>query len=185
MIELINVSKDFSGRTVFSNISCIVKDKGITAVTGPSGSGKTTLARIISGLDTSFSGEIKKNDCNRITYVFQEDRLLESLNAVENVAIVSDREKAVELLTLFGLGDDLEKKPSELSGGMKRRVAVARALAFGGDLLVADEPFRGLDEDIKKVVFDEIKKFSKLSAVLLITHDSEDIKSAVGIINLG
>lgn len=184
MVELNNVSKYFSGEKVLSDFSCRIGDSGLTIISGPSGSGKTTLARIISGIDEDFSGERITDRELKVTYIFQEDRLISGLSALENVSLVSDRNTAEKILKSFGLDGNLDKKPDQLSGGMKRRTAVARALAYGGDLLVADEPFKGLDSELKSVVYDALISFSKKHAVILISHDREDIEKADNVICL-
>jgi NitT/TauT family transport system ATP-binding protein len=184
MIKIENISKKFEDKIIFGNFSCEIPDTGITVLRGASGIGKTTLARIIAGLEKPDGGEITGLKDKKISFVFQEDRLFSHMTALENVQTVSDKTTAEKILTEFGLGEDLNKKPDELSGGMCRRVAIARALAYGGDLLILDEPFKGLDEKLKEKIFQKILDFSTGSAVLLITHDSIDYGKMKKIINL-
>ena len=172
MIKIENLSKSFGEKKVLNDFSCEIPETGLTVISGASGIGKTTLIRLIAGLETADSGSITGTDGKRISVVFQEDRLFPHLTALENAAIVSDVQTAERILTAFRLGGDLDKKPSELSGGMCRRVSIARALAYGGDLLILDEPFKGLDEKLRADVFEAVLEFSKKSAVILISHDS-------------
>ena len=151
--------KKYGEKTVIENLNAEIPDRGITGIFGPSGSGKTTLLRIICGLDSPDSGRVTGTEDVRFSLVFQEDRLLESCTALKNVDIVSDREKAEYWLGKTGLGDSFDKYPSQLSGGMRRRVALARAFAFDGDILVLDEPFNGIEEETKKQIEEIVVSF--------------------------
>ena len=123
MIELQNISKSFDGVSVLDNISAEIPDSGIFAICGASGSGKTTLMRIILGLEQPDSGNISGLGGKKTAVVFQNDRLLPWLSALDNVAAVCSKERAKEMLEKVELSDALSKKPAELSGGMCRRVA--------------------------------------------------------------
>ena len=112
----------------------------------------------------------------KIGVVFQDDVLLPWYSAKENVAAVSTEEAAVKWLSAFDLGDSLDKKPNQLSGGMKRRVAVARACAFNPDILILDEAFKGLDYDIKKRVIDILKAEFKDKTIIFASHDKDEIE---------
>lgn len=172
MIKIEKLSKSFGEKKVLNDFSCEIPETGLTVISGASGIGKTTLIRLIAGLESADSGSITGLDGKTISIVFQEDRLFPHLTALENASIVSDVQTAERILTAFGLGGDLDKKPSELSGGMCRRVSIARALAYGGDLLLLDEPFKGLDDKLRADVFRFILDYSKSAAVILISHDS-------------
>ncbi len=137
-------------------------------LSGPSGSGKTTLLRLIMGLERPEKGEIF-NDFNRIAPVFQEDRLVKSLSVKENI-MFGNRGFIKEIPSSLGLDDLLEKNITELSGGELRRVCLARALMHEGDLLIMDEPFNGMDEENILKAAEAIEKFSKGSALILVTH---------------
>ena len=125
-----------------------------------------------------------QNPYKRISYVFQEPRLFEWLTALENVSIVSNKEKAKKLLSLMGLEDAFDKYPTELSGGMKQRVSIARALAYEPDLILLDEPFKGLDEELRREVADTLFKKVKGKTTILVSHDKEDMKYADTILTL-
>ena len=165
-------------KNVITGLSFELPDGGTVAVMGESGSGKTTLARLLLGLEKPDSGEISGLEGRRVSVVFQEDRLLPWLTARGNIAAALPRERAKdrafadELLAEVELTDSAEKPIRELSGGMQRRVAIARALGFGGDLLILDEPLKGLDEELQKRIVPRIK--ARFSTILLITHSLEE-----------
>lgn len=175
MIEIKNLSFSFENKRVFDDFSMTVNDKTITAVTGKSGIGKSTLINLICGLLKPDSGEII-SDSNSYAVVFQEDRLLPWYTVKENVSIVSDDERADFWLKKVGLSDSKELYPSQLSGGMKRRTALARALAYGGDTLILDEAFNGVDEETKTILIEIIKEQAKEKSVILISHNSDEIQ---------
>ncbi len=177
MIEVRNISKSFDGRTVLKDVSFRVNKGECTALTGASGSGKTTMLRIIAGLEDADSGEVIYSEKPRMTFVFQENRLLSHKSVLDNILTVApDRERALYFLGRCGLGDDTDKKASELSGGMKRRLAIARALAYGGDLYFLDEPLRELDGETLKSVASLIKEEISGKTAVLITHDSYSLE---------
>ena len=177
MIELQNISKSFVGVSVLDNINAEIPDSGISAICGASGSGKTTLMRIILGLEQPDSGNISGLEGKKTAVVFQNDRLLPWLSAFDNVAAVCSKERAKEMLEKVELSDALSKKPAELSGGMCRRVALARAIAFarsglGRDAAILDEPLKGLDNAMKKRI---VPRFSDAFATrVIITHDENE-----------
>lgn len=178
MIRVKNLSRSFGFHAVFSGFDLELPEAGAFALTGPSGSGKTTLLRILSGLDTDYEGEADVR--GRISYVFQEDRLLPSRTALQNVReVCGSAETASRLLAQTGLSDprDQKKYPRELSGGMSRRVAIARALAFPHDILLLDEPFTGLDGEVKAKVTELIRTSEQGRLVLLVTHDPEEAEA--------
>lgn len=176
-IVLKNVCKSFEERMVIRNLSHVFPAGRITCITGKSGIGKTTLLRILMGLETPDSGTIIGINDLRISAVFQEDRLCEALSASANAAIALkkgiSRQKSDEILSALGLSQDLFKSVSEMSGGMRRRVSIARALAADYDLLLLDEPFTGLDADSRNLTADCILHYAHDKTVILITHDPE------------
>ncbi|MBP2031425.1 NitT/TauT family transport system ATP-binding protein [Clostridium algifaecis] len=175
--------KYYGDNKVFYNLNLKFTKGKITMVLGPSGCGKTTLLNIIAGIDKNYSGQVRVNRKN-ISYVFQEDRLIPNLSVFENVAFViksgekrkdidSIVNKYLEMVQLEEYGD---KFPDELSGGMKRRVALARALAYNGDLILMDEPFKGLDFELKNKIMDKFLQIQmeKKRTVIIVTHDKEE-----------
>lgn len=178
-IVLENISKSFCGAEVIKNLSLKIETGEHISVMGHSGAGKTTLSRIICGLETPDGGTVTIDDGARISAVFQEDRLIESISAIGNIAVVGvDAEAAYELLKDFGFTDDLIFKPAkDLSGGEKRRCAIARALLFGGDIVIMDEPFKGIDrETMFSLVIPKVRELTEGKTLLLITHSEEEAK---------
>lgn len=177
MIEVRSITKSFDGQKVLDDISFTVNEGECVALSGISGAGKTTLMRIIASLEKADSGEIIIKENTKKTYVFQENRLLENKTALENItAVVPDKKKAMYYLGRCLLQEDAHKKAGLLSGGMKRRLAIARALCYGGDIYFLDEPLRELDEETLSEISSFIKEEISGKTALLITHDESNIK---------
>lgn len=173
-MKIDNLSFSYGKKTVFDNLN-LHTDKRTICLMGKSGCGKTTLLHLMAGLLKTDGGTISgvPQPC---ALMFQEDRLLPWLNARQNVALVLDGEddkKAVLLLKELGLDPEMEL--SRMSGGMKRRVALARALAFKSEALLLDEPFKGLDENLMKNCAERIKKEGKLTIVS--THSEKEAEA--------
>lgn len=172
-----NLCKSYGGVPVLRNVS-FVAGPGVTCIMAPSGMGKTTLLRVLLGLESPDSGRVKVPKNCRWTAVFQEDRLLEQLDAMGNLRFVLGgdfrEEAAAELLRELGLEDTGHKKVRDFSGGMKRRLALARALLAPSDALVLDEPFTGLDEENRERAIGCIRRLASGKPVLLVTHDEPD-----------
>ncbi|MBR4538419.1 MAG: ATP-binding cassette domain-containing protein [Clostridia bacterium] len=171
MIRLTNVTAGYPGKTVLRNLSLSLPEQGAAAVMAPSGFGKTTLLRVLAGLLQPQSGTISGLENKKISFLFQEDRLLPWQNAEKNVEIVSDREKARFWLREMEI-EDPGQYPHEMSGGMQRRVALARAMAFGGEILLLDEPFKGLDDALRGRIAARIK--DQFPLTILSVHDQEE-----------
>ena len=178
MIRLSNISKRFGEKEVLCNVS-LTLDRGITCLMGSSGAGKTTLLRILTGLEKPDGGEIE-NIPPRIAVMFQEDRLSETLTVRSNLRLALGKrygkEKAEQMLASLLLPDVMDERVSALSGGMKRRVSLARALLFDAELLILDEPFKGLDEETKRSVMDVIRDHCKGKTALIVTHDESEAR---------
>ncbi len=173
MIEIKDLSVRLGTKQVFDRFSMTMPDSGVVLVSGESGIGKTTLLRILSGLQKPDSGIVTGLADRKISFVFQEPRLLEFLSAFQNVAIVSDTEEARRLLSALNLETEINQKAGALSGGQKQRVSIARAFAFSNDMVLLDEPFSGLDEQNKKRVAELI---SSARLAVVVTHEPSDIK---------
>lgn len=180
VIQIENLTKQYNTQLVLNEFSLLVRDGEKVAIMGESGRGKTTLLRIIAGLETYDAGQISGFDKKDVAYVFQEPRLFDSLSVIKNLIVVSQQpsrvaeKKAMELLTLVGLGKDKAKYPSELSGGMKQRLALARAFMVDRPILLLDEPFSALDQETRNDMIEFVKARTKNKTVILVTHDSDD-----------
>ena len=177
MIELKNITFSYGNNNILNNFNLHVNNGECLHLCGVSGSGKTTLARIILGLEKVDNGSVLVPQ--KISAVFQEDRLLENVDVQKNIRLPLSKDQyqaADSLLKEFGLYNDRKKKVSKLSGGMKRRVALIRAVSYGGDALILDEAFNGLDSQNKIIAANVIKRefLQKNKPVLLISHISED-----------
>lgn len=178
------LSKAFGEKQLFREFCYTFPERGLVAITGRSGCGKTTLLRLIAGLERLDSGRILLPENAKLSFVFQEDRLLPTLDARSNVlAVLGERGAdatwlADECLAQCGLKGEEHRFPAQLSGGMRRRVALARAVAFGGELLLLDEPFRGLDEKTRAQVMEFVLQTRNDRLILLVTHDAQEVTLA-------
>ena len=176
-LKIREISKSFDGRKVLRNVNAIFPAGSITCLLGPSGYGKTTLLRIVAGLEKPDTGSVEGVP-EEIGFVFQEDRLCEDFSAISNVRLVTGKsmpkEEIIRHLTEIGLGDSLDRPVHEYSGGMKRRVAIVRAVCYPAQLLILDEPFKGLDEKLRLEVIDYIRKYTGGKTVICVTHDPDD-----------
>lgn len=179
-LKIQHLSKSFGNLNVLDDVNLSLHSGQIYCLMGPSGSGKTTLFQILLGLVTPDKGEIHGLSGSRIGAVFQENRLCEEFTPVDNLIMVNhgykkeDRAKAKELLARLLPEESLLRPVSTLSGGMKRRVSIARALWVPSDILLMDEPFTGLDEETKHRVIKQITESSIGKLVLISTHQKED-----------
>lgn len=175
-----SINKAFDKKIIFKDFSYEFKDKGIYLLLGESGRGKTTLLRLIAGLDRDYSGEIIGG--GKVSFAFQEHRLFPQLSALDNLIFaISDRkDEAVaqnckNMLSKLGFSeDDMKLTPDSLSGGMRQRVSVARALLFDAPVLLLDEPTKELDEANAAIIRELIYEESKKRLVILVSHISSD-----------
>ena len=189
IIEIKNLTKSYGGTAVLDNLNLTLDSSQPTCIMGQSGRGKTTLFNILLGLLKADSGEVYGIENAKFSAVFQEDRLCEQLSALMNLAIVMDSpDKAVltEKLLKMGLADDEIHRPvSQLSGGQKRRVAILRALVSNSDAVLMDEPFKGLDEETRLQVIQQVKENLNGRLLMVITHNEEDVPAlGAKVINL-
>ena len=162
-----SISKKYNEKLILDNINFEMFSGEILGLLGPSGIGKTTLLNILVGLEKETSGEIINYHNNKIGYVFQEDRLLNWLTLFENIKLIKEDidEKIIwENLSLVGLKDYYNYFPKELSGGMRQRGSIARALTFAGNIMLFDEPL-----DLMRKLKEE-----KNTSILFVTHDIEE-----------
>lgn len=172
MIELENVTVRYGDQTVLEDFSATLPETGCVAVRGVSGVGKTTLLRVLAGIMRPQAGRVFGLENRRVGVVFQEDRLLPWCTALENAAIAGDPQDAETYLSRLGLAGAENMFPSELSGGMRRRVSIARAMVFSDDVLLLDEPFNGLDASCRIQVANALLAHAKL--LIVVTHDAHD-----------
>lgn len=189
MIGICGLTKSYDGKSVLQGLDLTFPKGKVTAVMAPSGAGKTTLLRILLGLEKADSGEIRGLSGLRMSAVFQEDRLCENLSPVANIRLVNPRLKREEVLSAMasvGLFDCADQPCRELSGGMRRRVALLRALLAEYDLILLDEPFKGLDEETRQTVMEETRRRTAGKTVFLVTHDPEEAAAmdAASVVNL-
>lgn len=149
-ILLENINKSYDGKPVIRNLSLVLREGQLYLLDSPSGTGKTTLLRILMGLETADSGYLSGVP-SRISVMFQEDRLIEELSVRKNIELAADDKACIEeSLRELGLYGYADEAVNELSGGMKRRVALIRAMLHASQLVLLDEPFTGLDEKTKE-----------------------------------
>ena len=173
-IAVKNVYKAYGDKKVLNDISVAFPDGRCTCIMAESGKGKTTLLRLIMGMEAPDSGSITGVP-ERLSVVFQEDRLCEDFSIAANIRMVLNKDTdrsdddIRKLLSELSLDEDIETPVSKLSGGMKRRVAIARAIAYDSDWLILDEPFKGLDETTRDKVIDTITQ--KRKSVIMVSHN--------------
>ena len=176
MLELTNIFKSYGDKTVLDGFSLKIKGGERICLMGPSGGGKTTALRIACGLISPDSGSVRRGYV-RSACVFQEDRLLPWYDALANLTCLGiDSAKAKSYLEKVGLTGEEHTLPEQLSGGMQRRLALARALAFGGDMYFFDEPLAGLDDATKNDVVSLLENELMGKTALIVTHDAEAAK---------
>lgn len=178
-IILKNICRSFGEKSVLKNFSSAFSAGSITCIMGPSGCGKTTLLNILMGLLLPDSGEIIGNS-NKISAVFQEDRLCETFSSVSNIRMAAGKKvplKTIEQhLSLLGLADSMYIPVCELSGGMKRRTAIARCILADSELIILDEPFKGLDVENRQKSAKYILENQNARTVIMVSHDVSEAK---------
>lgn len=177
-IVIENLKKRYNDKVVLNNFNYTFKDKTISFIMGASGVGKTTLIKILMGLVQADDGKVIGINNKKISVVFQEDSLCENLSVLLNIKLVCENISNLEIqnsLDLLDLKDCMHKRVRELSGGMKRRIAILRALLYDFDLLIMDEPFKGLDKETKIKVMDFVISKLENKSVIIITHDMDEI----------
>lgn len=182
-IRIKNVSKTYGEKQVLSQLSKEFPAGETTVIMGASGCGKTTLLRILLGLEMPDSGEVTGMP-EKVSVLFQEDRLCEDGSAYENIALVLERRKTrvqkdaqrrkieQEAAQVSITAEDLTQNVMELSGGMRRRIALLRALLYDADCVILDEPFKGLDATTKQIVMQYVKEKTAGKTTFLVTHDA-------------
>ncbi|MBQ9131387.1 MAG: ATP-binding cassette domain-containing protein [Clostridia bacterium] len=183
MIQFQNVSFSYGKKKVLENISFSLGEGEILAVMGESGCGKSTLLHLAAGLLKPTEGAVV-SDFSRISYAFQEPRLFPWLTVEQNIAAVlpspeQERTRIQKALDTVELSTSGNLYPRQLSGGMKSRASLARALAYGGDLFLLDEPFAALNEDLRALLIQRLREELRANraAAILVTHQRADAEA--------
>lgn len=188
-IVIKHLAKSFDGKAVLTDFSCELPEKGVIAVMGKSGIGKSTLINLLLGLTKPDSGEILIPAGTSFSAVFQEDRLIEHLSARENLRLTTNRmlSEIDAALSALALNPNNPAPVKTYSGGMKRRVALARGALFPADVLLMDEPFRGLDGETRDQAIEFVTGAWRDRLIILVTHDEEEARKmgASDIITMG
>ena len=190
-VRIKNISKTYGEKQVLSQLSKEFPSGETTVIMGASGCGKTTLLRILLGLEMPDSGEVTGMP-EKVSVLFQEDRLCEDASAYENIALVLEHKKThaqrdaqkcrieQEAAQVGITAEDLTQNVMELSGGMRRRIALLRALLYEADCVILDEPFKGLDAATKQIVMQYVKEKTAGKTTFLVTHDAAEADFFVG-----
>lgn len=180
-----DLTLSFGDRTVLDRFSLTVPDRGVTALTGPSGCGKTTLLRVLAGLERPQSGIVEGVAPRETALLFQDDRLLPWRTVEQHLTDVLPRERWGEvpgLLALTELEGEEHTRPAALSGGMGRRLALARSLALDARLRLLDEPFAGVDLSRALRILERMKLLP--APVLLVSHEPAVLAAADAVVEL-
>ena len=177
-IKVDHVSKAYGEQQILRDLCCVFPEGKTTCIRGRSGCGKTTLIRLLLGLDIPDKGKIEGISDRKSSAVFQEDRLCENLSAASNIRLVctetiTDRELE-EAYKAVALTEVWQKPVRELSGGMRRRVSILRALLTESDCVIMDEPLRGLDEKTRAKTIDYILKKTEGKTLIFVTHEEKE-----------
>lgn len=184
MISLNNITKHYDDLLILKNFSISFEENYISCLFGPSGIGKTTIANIVANLESFEEGHISGTEKAVYSYVFQEPRLLNWYSVYDNIDFVlkdiyapSERKNIIDYyLDMVDLTEFKNYKINALSGGMAQRVSLARAFAYPSNILIMDEPFKGLDLKLKQELINSFEKLWEKSkrTVLFITHDVDE-----------
>ena len=182
MLKFDHVSFSYENKPILNDFSLSVEKGEIVAIMGASGIGKSTILNLAAGILKPQSGTVP-SEAKKISYAFQEPRLFPWLNTIDNVnAVLSAKKESLEdtkrALEFVELSGNETLSPSELSGGMKSRVSLARAIAYNGDLYLLDEPFAALDESLKERLTKKLHQHIKErgATALFVTHQASDAK---------
>lgn len=174
MIILKNITKRYE-KAVFENFSLNIDEGITTAIMGKSGCGKTTLFNMLCKTSLPDSGEIKLPKNQKISVVFQENRLFTSFTGYENLAAVcSDNNKIKSVLNICEAEDFAQTKVKNMSGGMARRIAIARSLLPENRIILMDEPFKGIDTAMRDRILLKLKQYLCKKTCVIITHDTNE-----------
>ncbi|HCC07621.1 MAG TPA: ABC transporter [Clostridiales bacterium] len=182
MILLKNIYKSYGEENVLKGLNLEIRENKITCIIGKSGIGKTTLLSILANIEQIDSGEIINNN-HKISFVFQRDTLLPNTKVIDNfkyiLGEIYDKEKLGTLidkyLEKFEMAEKKYEYKENLSGGMVQRIKIIQALLYPSDILILDEPFKELDEEMKEILVTELKKINK--TIIISSHDLDLVKN--------
>lgn len=183
-IEISRLEKAYGNLKVLDNLSMTLPRRGISVILGPSGCGKTTLLHILSGTAESDGGSLRGLEGMKISYIFQEPRLIPWMTVWDNCAFIlptemgkgERKERISHVLEVVGLGDFTNYYPRQLSGGMRQRTAMARAFVYPSDILLMDEPFQALDIRLKLKLLESFNHIWKemRRTTIFVTHNIQE-----------
>ena len=180
--QIEDLGKSYGEKSVFRHVNLCLKEGDVYCLMAPSGAGKTTLLRILLGLEKPDSGQVQMP--SPVTAVFQENRLCDAFSPLDNVLMAAgkslDRQTAYSELCRLLPEEAILRPSSTLSGGMKRRAAIARALLAPSQAIIMDEPFTGLAEETKQTVLDYVKEKTAGKLLLITTHQEEEAAALGG-----
>ncbi len=182
MIEFNNVSFSYKNKPIFKDFNLKINEGERICLFAPSGFGKTTLLRLIMGLEKPLSGSVDGIENISISASFQEDRLIPQKTVLENCELFCYSEEAREILKSLNLENAVGLYPKELSGGMARRVSIARALSKRSDIYIFDEPFNGIDKENIKKTAELIVNKTMGKTFIVVSHnlyEAELLKAAI------
>lgn len=177
-IEFNKVGKTFGDNCVLSDFTYVFKRDAINFIVGSSGIGKTTIVRILAGLEKTDTGYIEGLNNVKLSMVFQDDSLCENLSIRSNIKMVTGKEEGEVLkdAKILGLDKFFKTRVNSLSGGMKRRVSILRAFSVPFDIIILDEPFKGLDMSMKRIAMDYVIERLKGKMAVIITHALDEVR---------
>ncbi|RDY23648.1 ABC transporter ATP-binding protein [Romboutsia maritimum] len=184
MIAIKNINKSYKDNILYKNFNISFAKNKVNCILGKSGCGKSTLLNIISGLVKNDTNSLKTIEQREISYIFQEDRLIEWLNVEENIKIVGkkfyDKEELEDIcnyyLDMVGIKKFKTYYPQKLSGGIRQRINIIRAFIYPSKIVIMDEPFKSIDVKNKKIIMENLKNIliKDKRTVLFVTHDIEE-----------
>lgn len=180
-IKLVNLTKYYEKDCIYDHLNLTFSENKITGIMGPSGSGKTTLLNLLAGIIKPEDGSLEGIEKGKIAYIFQEDRLLPWRTVRQNLEFILEEDKTervTRVLEMVGLLKYQDYYPRALSGGMRKRVSIARAFCYPSNLLLMDEPFSSLDTELKERLAQDFKQLWQQDpkTVVYVSHNRDELE---------